>query len=101
VAVVERSFARRPALLGLGVQAMADEIGLHPRTLQRRLAEENTHFADLQTQVRQRLALRYLEDPNTHIDQVSEWLGFSDRRSFTRAFSRWTGMTPSAYRRQR
>lgn len=101
VAVIERSFARHPALLGLGIQAMADEIGLHPRTLQRRLAEENTHFADLQTQVRQRLARRYLEDPNTHIDQVSEWLGFSDRRSFTRAFSRWTGMTPSAYRRQR
>lgn len=101
VALVERSFTRRPSLLGLGIQAMADELGLHPRTLQRRLADEHTHYADLQTHVRQRLARRYLDDPDVNIDQVSEWLGFSDRRSFTRAFSRWTGMTPSGYRRQR
>jgi len=101
VTSVEQSFARRPALLGLGIQAMADELGLHPRTLQRRLAENHTHFADLQTHVRQRLARRYLDDPEVSVDHVSEWLGFSDRRSFTRAFSRWTGMTPSAYRRQR
>jgi AraC-like DNA-binding protein len=98
VAAIEDAFARKPRLLGQGIDGVAAEIGMHPRTLQRRLRETGSQFADLQDRVRYRLAMRHLEDPQADIEDISERLGFSDRRSFTRAFRRWSGVTPSAFR---
>lgn len=97
-ASIERALRRRPALFGLGVEATAEELGLHPRTLQRRLQAAGTHFAALQAEARHKLARQYLTESTLDIDHISERLGYSDRRSFTRAFQRWTGMTPSAFR---
>ncbi|HZP13085.1 MAG TPA: AraC family transcriptional regulator ligand-binding domain-containing protein [Nevskiaceae bacterium] len=101
IAAIEDAFARKPRLLGLGIDSVAAEIGLHPRTLQRRLRETGSQYAELQGRVRYRLAMRYLEDPHADIEDISERLGFSDRRSFTRAFRRWSGVTPSAFRARR
>lgn len=98
VAEIERALAHRPALLGAGIDAVAEEIGLHPRTLQRRLTDAGTRFGTVQAQARRQLAERYLADATLDIETISERLGFSDRRSFTRAFTRWTGETPSAWR---
>ena len=100
VAAIERALLRRPALFGLGMEATAEELGMHPRTLQRRLRAEGTRFAELQAEARQRLARQYLADETLDIDRISELLGYSDRRSFTRAFQRWTGLTPSTFRAQ-
>lgn len=100
VAAIERALLHRPALFGLGMAAAAEELGMHPRTLQRRLRAEGTRFAELQAEARQRLARQYLADDTLDIDRISELLGYSDRRSFTRAFQRWTGLTPSAFRAQ-
>jgi AraC-like DNA-binding protein len=100
IASVEQACQRRPALLGQGIGAVAEELGLHPRTLQRRLHDEGERYADLQDRLRYRLAMQYLADPALDIEAVSEKLGFSDRRSFTRAFSRWSGVTPSEYRKR-
>src|SRR3546814_17723298 len=55
----------------------------------------------LQARVRYRLALRDLDDSRLDLETISERLGFSDRRSFTRAFTRWAGVTPSRYRSRR
>jgi AraC-like DNA-binding protein len=79
---------------------VAGKLGLGPRTLQRRLQEEGHRFADVLARVRYRLAIRYLEQPGADVESVSEKLGFSDRRSFTRAFARWSGVTPSAFLRR-
>jgi AraC-like DNA-binding protein len=98
VAAIEEAFQRKPELLGQGIQAMAAELGLHARTLQRRLRETGSRYAELQARVRYRLAMQYLEDRRQSIEAVAERLGFSDRRSFTRAFARWSGVTPSSFR---
>lgn len=96
---IESAFARKPALLGLGASAMASELGLHLRRLQRRLQDEGLCYEALQAATRQRLAMDLMSRPGADLDQVSECLGYADRRSFTRAFKRWTGMTPSEWRR--
>ncbi len=101
VAAIEDAFARKPRLLGQGIDGVAAEIGLHPRTLQRRLRETGSQYAELHGRVRYRLAMRYLEDPAADIEDISERLGFSDRRSFTRAFRRWSGVSPSSFRARR
>jgi AraC-like DNA-binding protein len=98
---IERALQRKPALLGLGADAMADELGLHLRSLQRRLAALDTRFDVIQARVRFALACDALADPQRPLEQISRDLGFADRRSFTRAFSRWSGTTPSAWRQTR
>ncbi|MGB1560107.1 MAG: AraC family transcriptional regulator ligand-binding domain-containing protein [Sinimarinibacterium flocculans] len=101
IAMLEAVFEERPALLGEGIETVADHLGLHPRTLQRRLRDENETYAGIVDRVRYRLALRALQDPQTDLESLSERLGFSDRRSFTRAFTRWSGVTPSSFRQRR
>ena len=100
VATVEKTLIARPRLLGQGIEQTAAALELHPRTLQRRLREQGEGFAELQARVRYRLASRLLRDAAQDIESISERLGFSDRRSFTRAFMRWSGVTPSAFRKQ-
>lgn len=97
-AAVEQLYADRPQLLAQGIERIAKELGLNVRTLQRKLREEGQRFAQLQARVQYRLAMRYLGEPKADIESVSEKLGFSDRRSFTRAFTRWSGVSPSAFR---
>lgn len=97
---VEQLMEAHPELLGQGIEYTARHLGLHPRTLQRRLSIEQQSFAALQSALRLKLAKAWLAEPGVDIETVSERLGFSDRRSFTRAFLRWTGTTPSAYRQR-
>ena len=97
---LEHLMERRPALLGQGIEQVARALEIHPRTLQRRLADEHASFAELQAGLRQKLAKAWLTDSGLDIETISARLGFADRRSFTRAFSRWTGRTPSAFRRK-
>ncbi len=94
-------FERRPELLGEGVGVVSAQLKLHPRTLQRRLSAEGENYGQIQSRVRMNLAVQWLAEESLDIEVVSERLGFSDRRSFTRAFSRWTGQSPRAYRQRR
>ena len=98
VTAIEQAFEAQPALLGQGIERMAAALGLHPRTLQRRLADHHQGYAELQDRARFRLATALLADRALDLETISERLGFSDRRSFTRAFSRWAGCSPSAFR---
>jgi len=100
VAAVEAVFEQEPRLLGQGIERVAQKLGTHPRTLQRRLREEGEAFAELQARVRYRRAQRDLGQSSLDLETISERLGFSDRRSFTRAFTRWAGVSPSEYRRR-
>jgi AraC-like DNA-binding protein len=59
----------------------------------------DSSFQDLINQVRQALALAYMEQARVSITEMSFMLGFSDTSSFTRAFRRWTGKSPRDYRR--
>ncbi len=90
-----------PALSG-GVPALSDvagELGMSGRTLQRRLSEEGLSFQLLVDESRRRLALRLLrQEANVSLTEVTFMTGFSDQSAFTRAFRRWTGQTPGAFR---
>jgi AraC-like DNA-binding protein len=100
VGAIEHALMTTPALLGQGIERMAERFKLHPRTLQRRLRDEGQVFADIQSRCRFQLAVNALKAEATDIETLSERLGFADRHSFTRAFKRWTGLTPSEFRQR-
>jgi AraC-like DNA-binding protein len=78
--------------------AAAARLGMSPRTLKRRLQEEGASFQDVLDGVRCELAKHYLEEQRLAVGEVSFLLGFSEPSAFHRAFKRWTGRTPLAYR---
>ncbi len=81
--------------------AMAGQLHMSRRTLQRKLADADLTYKQLVDDTRRDLALRHLDDSRYSITDVTFLLGFSQQSAFTRAFKRWTGMSPSAYRAQR
>ena len=80
------------------LERVAEHIGSSARTLQRRLHEAGLTHTDLVDHVRRDVALRRLKTTRLPIGQVAKELGFRDPSSFSRAFQRWTGMSPRAYR---
>ncbi|RZL02662.1 MAG: AraC family transcriptional regulator [Rubrivivax sp.] len=98
VSQIELHFRQTPALLSLGIERMAQRLELHPRTLQRRLREAGQAYTAIQARCRLDMAKVALNEPRCHIESLSTELGFADRHSFTRAFKRWTGLSPSAFR---
>lgn len=80
------------------VDQVATQLGLHARTLQRRLADSETTFQALLDGVRRSYAERYLSDDRLALAEIAFLVGFSDPSNFHRAFRRWVGMTPAAYR---
>ncbi len=83
----------------LDIESVAGDLGLSVRTLQRRLAAHGSDFQSLVDEKRRRRALKLLLQLELSISQVARLSGFSDDRSFYRAFKRWLGMTPAAYRK--
>lgn len=87
-------------LLGRGVRdqvQIARKMGLSTATLRRRLHECGTSFSDLRQQVLDASAKNLLRE-HLRIGEIAETLGFSDTRSFNRAFKDWNGITPCCYR---
>lgn len=95
---VRWALERRPELLREGLEATAAALGLHPRTLQRRLQAEGVKYVDIQSQAKCHRAQMMLRRRAISMESISEELGFSDRRAFTFAFKRWMGMSPSVWR---
>jgi AraC-like DNA-binding protein len=81
------------------VEQAANFMALSVRALQRKLKEEDATFSQIQLEVRMEFAMLALGKPDLSIEAISEHLGFSNRRSFTRAFHQWYGTTPSTYRK--
>jgi AraC-like DNA-binding protein len=79
-------------------EAVADELRLHPRTLQRRLVADGTTFQDILDAERRSLAAHYLAEPMLQLSQVARLLGYAEQASLNRSFQRWFGTTPSRYR---
>ncbi|MDP3237495.1 MAG: AraC family transcriptional regulator ligand-binding domain-containing protein [Myxococcales bacterium] len=81
-----------------GAQDVAREVGMSNRSVQRRLAEEGTTWLEVLNETRERLARHYLSSTEMGPAEVSLLLGFEDPNSLFRAFHRWTGTTPEAWR---
>jgi AraC-like DNA-binding protein len=84
---------------GATMSAVARAMHMSSRTLQRRLDGEGASFSEVIDEVRERLARRWLADEGRTLSEVAFDLGFSDLATFSRAFKRWTGKPPGAWRR--
>ena len=82
-----------------GIDAVARAMGVSRQTLYRRLKEEGFTFEHVLDDFRRRLAARYIGREGMSVKAAAYRLGFSDPAAFSRAFKRWTGRSPSDYRR--
>jgi AraC-like DNA-binding protein len=82
------------------LDSVAGQLHLSPQTLRRHLREEGSSFQELKDQLRRDLAIYQLGRDEQSIQQIAEQLGFSEPSAFHRAFKKWTGLTPGAYRAQ-
>jgi AraC-like DNA-binding protein len=80
------------------VEDVAKLLGLSRRSLQRRLAAEGSSFATVLDQTRRARALALIQRRDVTVAAIASDVGFADPRAFARAFHRWTGVTPSAFR---
>lgn len=99
--ITNRVHATLVELLSLGEptqEKVAAALHMSLRNLQRRLAAENTSYRDILNDTRRELALSYMRNRQYTVSEITYLLGFADTSSFTRAFRRWTGQSPSHYR---
>jgi AraC-like DNA-binding protein len=101
VAQLEARVARQVEVLlsaGATIDAVAAAMHMSARTLQRRLESEGASFSEIVDGAREKLARRWLADRTRTLSEVAFGLGFSDLAAFSRAFKRWTGKPPGAWR---
>ncbi len=79
-------------------QQAAKALGFSERTLRRQLNSLGTSYQHVFNDVRKTAAIQYLEDTSLSMEDIADLLGFSSGASFYRAFKKWTGKAPSAYR---
>lgn len=77
---------------------IAEVTGMSLRSFQRQLAKEHLSYSLLIDQVRFETAVGLLQDPSLKLIEIALELGYNDAANFTRAFKRWTGMSPSQFR---
>jgi AraC-like DNA-binding protein len=78
---------------------VADVLHMSVRNLQRKLKNMDTSFRDLLEETRRELAKQYVTDSEMNLSEVTFLLGFSESSTFSRAYKRWHGMTPSEVRK--
>lgn len=90
-------------MLSDGVPALASvatQLGMSPRTLQRRLADHGATYQNLVDEARFELAESLMNQTRYSLAEIAFLTGFSEQSAFTRAFKRWAGKTPGAFRAQ-
>ena len=98
VGLVRRAQANALPEGDAGIHAVARTLAMAPRTLQRRLASEGTSYHALLDDVRRELAESQLRAARFSIGEITFMLGYSEPAAFHRAFKRWNGVTPQAFR---
>jgi AraC-like DNA-binding protein len=81
-------------------ERIAADLGLHPRTLHRRLKAEGRSFEGVKDEVRRDVALRYLEETDLPLTLVAHRLGYAEQSVLTRSCARWFSASPSQLRSQ-
>ncbi|MEZ5585872.1 MAG: AraC family transcriptional regulator [Sedimenticolaceae bacterium] len=83
---------------GIEAEDVARALNMSVRTLQRRLADEGTSYTALLDRARHELAVRFIGEQRMPVKEATFVLGFSEPANFSRAFKRWTGVSPTEFR---
>jgi len=84
--------------LGIATQEqVAKDLGVSSRTLHRKLLEHGVQFNVLLQDIRYQIAKQHLDAGQLSIAVIAHRMGYSEQSAFTRAFKKWSGMTPIAY----
>ena len=95
-----RAMARQLLPTGtVNLELIAGELGLHPKTLHRRLAVEQTTFAALVDRVRRDMADRYLRETDISLSHLTRELGYAEQSVLSRSCRRWFGCSATNYRK--
>jgi AraC-like DNA-binding protein len=78
--------------------AVARQLKMSPRSLRRRLQEEDTSFREVVDELRMYVAIKYLRDTALTVEDIADAVGFDDAAGFRRAFHRWTQSSPQEFR---
>jgi len=81
------------------IEELAEQLGVGHQTLYRQLKASGTSYQKIKDDIRRETAIKLLVNQGVAVERVSEIIGFSEARSFTRAFRQWTGMSPRNYRK--
>lgn len=95
---IRRLFMQTPPAEWPELAALSQQFTISEATLQRRLKQEGIHFQQLKNEIRRDLAISLLEQNHKTLQDISEHLNFQDASAFHRAFKKWTGVSPGAYR---
>ncbi len=79
-------------------ESVAQQLNVSPQTLRRRLKQENSSFQEIKDYMRRDVAIYYLGRQELSINEIAFKVGFTEPSTFHRAFKKWTGLTPGAYR---
>jgi len=96
--IINLLIAQRKTPLALPkIDEIADQLYITPQTLHRKLKREGTSYQRIKDGIRRDIAVNLLVKNRMRVKQVAEIVGFSEPRSFTRAFKQWTGLSPREY----
>jgi len=84
----------------LSLASAAQQFGVTPRSLQRKLAQKQQSYKSMLDTIRKELAQQHVCSDSSNLSELSFLLGFADQPALQRAFKRWTGMTPGQYRKR-
>ena len=95
---VRRLIVERLPRGSANIDAIADELNMGSKTLERRLAGRSQSFSALLDETRCKAAKHYLEETDMRLSQVAYMAGYTEAAALVRAFKRWTGATPMQFR---
>ena len=95
---IRRMLQQQNGIENLSLDDVAARLYTSPQTLRRRLKEEGNSWQDIKDSVRRDMAVYQLKQQETAVAEIAERLGFSEPSAFNRAFKKWTGLAPGAYR---
>ncbi|MBJ9985076.1 AraC family transcriptional regulator [Acinetobacter sp. S40] len=96
--IIRRHLIQHPPIVWPELKELSQQLYMSEATIQRRLKAENISYQQLKNDIRCDIAIERLSKTEDSIQEISHALNFHDASAFYRAFKKWTGVNPSAYR---